>query len=475
MSPHAPLPSVSFGRAFLFWLKLGFISFGGPAGQISIMHQELVENRRWISEQRFLHALNYCMLLPGPEAQQLATYIGWLMHRTKGGIAAGALFVLPSLLILMALSWVYLAWGELPLVAGLFYGIKPAVTAIVVQAAHRIGSRALKNGWLWGIAAASFVAIFAFSVPFPAIVVAAALIGFVGARWAPDVFKAGAGHGKSNKSFGLVPCQGSNAACSLALKTDGGAIKRHLSPDTTLALIDDDTPTPEHAKFRWARLAQVVAVGAVLWAVPMGLLTAICGWDHTFTQMAWFFTKAALLTFGGAYAVLPYVYQGAVVHYGWLTPTQMIDGLALGETTPGPLIMVVAFVGFLGGYVKAVLGPGSLPLAGAVAASLVTWFTFLPSFVFILAGGPLVESTHGDLQFTAPLTAITAAVVGVILSLALFFGYHVLWPQGLSGAFDGMSAFIAAGAAVALFYFKQKVTHVIAACATLGLILKVVV
>ena len=462
------------------------------------MHQELVENRRWISERRFLHALNYCMVLPGPEAQQLATYIGWLMHRTKGGVAAGVLFVLPSLLILMALSWVYLAWGELPIVAGLFDGIKPAVTAIVVQAAHRIGSRALKNGWLWGIAAASFVAIFAFSVPFPAIVAVAALIGFVGGRWAPDVFKAGAGHGKVNKSAGLVPCQGSNAACSLALKPDGvvasrrhspsydsssrlasgldgGAIKRHLSPDTTLALIDDDTPTPEHAKFRWARLAQVVAVGAVLWTVPMGLLTALCGWDHIFTQMAWFFTKAALLTFGGAYAVLPYVYQGAVVHYGWLTSTQMIDGLALGETTPGPLIMVVAFVGFVGGYVKAALGPGALPLAGVVAASLVTWFTFLPSFVFILAGGPLVESTHGDLQFTAPLTAITAAVVGVILSLALFFGYHVLWPQGLTGAFDGLSALIAAGAAVALFYFKRKVTHVIAACATLGLILKVVV
>ena len=442
LPPCAP-PSVSFGQALLFWLKLGFISFGGPAGQISIMHQELVENRRWISERRFLHALNYCMVLPGPEAQQLATYIGWLMHRTKGGIAAGALFVLPSLLILMALSWIYLAWGELPVVAGLFYGIKPAVTAIVVQAAHRIGSRALKNGWLWGIAAASFLAIFTFSVPFPAIVAAAAMIGFVGGRLAPDVFKAGAGHGEANKSFGS-------------------------------ALIDDHTPAPEHAQFRWARLAKVVVVGAVLWAVPMGLLTATFGWDHTFTQMAWFFTKAALLTFGGAYAVLPYVYQGAVVHYGWLTPTQMIDGLALGETTPGPLIMVVAFVGFVGGYVKAALGPGALPLAGVVAASLVTWFTFLPSFVFILAGGPLVESTHGDLKFTAPLTAITAAVVGVILSLVLFFGYHVLWPRGLTGSFDGVAALIAVGAAVALFYFKRKVTHVIAACATLGLILKAV-
>jgi len=432
--------SVSFLEAFRFWLKLGFISFGGPAGQIAIMHQELVENRRWISERRFLHALNYCMVLPGPEAQQLATYIGWLMHRTSGGIVAGALFVLPSLLILIALSWVYIAFGEVPLIAGLFYGIKPAVTAIVVQAAHRIGSRALKNNVLWAIAAASFVAIFALNVPFPAIVAAAALIGYVGGRIAPDRFRAGGGHGAA-KSFGA-------------------------------AMIDDDTPPPAHARFRWSRLITVAVSGGLLWALPMGLLTDRYGWDHTLTQMGWFFTKAALLTFGGAYAVLPYVYQGAVGHYGWLTPTQMIDGLALGETTPGPLIMVVAFVGFVGGYVKAVFGPDSLFLAGAVAASLVTWFTFLPSFLFILAGGPLIEATHGDLKFTGPLTAITAAVVGVILNLALFFGYHVLWPEGFSGPFDAGSALIAAGAAVALVRFKRNVIQVIAACAVLGLILK---
>jgi len=440
----SPPQPVSFWQAFIFWLKLGFISFGGPAGQISIMHQELVENRRWISERRFLHALNYCMVLPGPEAQQLATYIGWLMHRTKGGIVAGTLFVLPSLLILIALSWVYIAFGAMPIVAGLFYGIKPAVTAIVVQAAHRIGSRALKNNWLWGIAAASFVAIFALNVPFPAIVAAAAFIGYVGGRIAPDKFKAGGGHGKADKSFGA-------------------------------ALIDDHTPTPEHAKFRWARLVQIVVVGAMLWAVPMGLLTVAYGWDHTLTQMGWFFTKAALLTFGGAYAVLPYVYQGAVGHYGWLTPTQMIDGLALGETTPGPLIMVVAFVGFIGGYVKAVFGPDTLFLAGTVAASLVTWFTFLPSFLFILAGGPLVETTHNDLKFTAPLTAITAAVVGVILNLAMFFGYHVLWPKGFTGTFDWISALIALGAAIALFRFKRNVIHVIAGCAVVGLILKTLI
>lgn len=440
----AAAPAVSFWQAFAFWLKLGCISFGGPAGQISIMHQELVENRRWISERRFLHALNYCMLLPGPEAQQLATYIGWLMHRTWGGIVAGALFVLPSLLLLIGLSWVYIAFGDMPLVAGLFYGIKPAVTAIVVQAAHRIGARALKNAWLWGIAAASFIAIFAANIPFPAIVAAAALLGYVGGRIAPDQFKVGGGHGKTGKALGP-------------------------------ALIDDHTPTPAHAQFRWTRLLQVIALGALLWAVPMGWLTMVYGWEHTLTQMGWFFTKAALLTFGGAYAVLPYVYQGAVSQYGWLTPTQMIDGLALGETTPGPLIMVVAFVGFVGGHVKALFGPESLFLAGAVAASLVTWFTFLPSFLFILAGGPLVESTHDDLRLTAPLTAITAAVVGVILNLALFFGYHVLWPQGFGGSFDSVSAVIALGAAIALFRFKRHVIHVIAACAVLGLILKTLI
>jgi chromate transporter len=433
-------PAVSFWEAFRFWLKLGFISFGGPAGQIAIMHQELVENRRWISERRFLHALNYCMVLPGPEAQQLATYIGWLMHRTWGGIVAGALFVLPSLFILIALSWIYIAYGNAPLVAGLFYGIKPAVTAIVAQAAHRIGSRALKNSWLWAIAAASFVAIFALNAPFPLIVAIAALTGYFGGRFAPDKFKIGGGHGKADKSFGP-------------------------------ALIDDHTPAPAHARFRWAQLIRIAAIGGLLWLIPMGLLLAVNGWSHTLTQMGWFFTKAALLTFGGAYAVLPYVYQGAVDHYSWLTPTQMIDGLALGETTPGPLIMVVAFVGFVGGYGKAVFGPEMLFLAGAVAAIVVTWFTFLPSFLFILAGGPLVEATHEDLKFTAPLTAITAAVVGVILNLALFFGYHVLWPAGFAGAFDWKSALIALAALVALFRFKRNVMQVIVACAVVGLVL----
>ena len=434
--PPAP---VSLAQAFWFWLKLGFISFGGPAGQIAIMHQELVERRRWISERRFLHALNFCMVLPGPEAQQLATYIGWLMHRTRGGLVAGGLFVLPSLLILIGLSWVYIAFGDVPWVAGLFYGIKPAVTAIVVQATVRIGSRALKNGAMWAVAAAAFVAIFALQLPFPVIVLSAALVGYLGSRWAPAWFSlGGAGHGPTP----VVSAP---------------------------ALIDDHTPTPEHARFQWGRLLKVLATGAVLWLVPMGALTSALGWDHTLTQMGWFFTKAALLTFGGAYAVLPYVYQGGVTHYGWLTPTQMIDGLALGETTPGPLIMVVAFVAFVGGYVKAVFGPDAVFLAGATAAVLVTWFTFLPSFLFILAGGPLVESTHGQLGFTAPLTAITAAVVGVILNLALFFGYHVWWPQGFDGAIDWPSVVISVAAAVALMRYQRKVIHVIAVCAVLGL------
>jgi len=430
--------SVSFWQAFMFWLKLGFVSFGGPAGQIALMHEELVVRRKWLSEKRFLHALNYCMLLPGPEAQQLATYIGWLMHKTRGGIAAGVLFVLPSLFLLIGLSWLYIAYGQVTWVAGLFYGIKPAVAAIVLQAAYRIGSRVLQNNLLWAIAAASFVAIFALNVPFPLIVLAAALIGFVGGRLSANSFQVGGGHGAASQSSGS-------------------------------AIIDDDTPTPSHAIFTWKRLWQVLLAAAVLWLVPMGVLVLQFGWDHTFTQMSWFFTKAALLTFGGAYAVLPYVFQAAVEQFGWVTVTQMMDGLALGETTPGPLIMVVAFVGFVGAYAQALLGPDSLFLAGALAATLVTWFTFLPSFVFILAGGPFVESTHNDLKFTAPLTAITAAVVGVILNLALFFGYHTMWPQGFDAPFDTSAALIAIAAAVALLKFKLNVMQVIGVCGLLGI------
>ena len=437
---NAP-PVVSFGEAFRFWLKLGFISFGGPTGQIAIMHQELVERRRWISERRFLHALNYCMVLPGPEAQQLATYIGWLMHRARGGIVAGVLFVLPSLFILIALTWIYVAFGSMPVVAGVLYGIKPAVTAIVLFAAWRIGSRALRSAPLWAIAAAAFVAIFALDLPFPAIVVGAGVLGYIGGRIAPDQFRQGGGHGAATKGYGP-------------------------------AIIDDGTPTPEHARFTWGRFARVLAIGLGIWGLAMGALVAHGGWESALAQMAWFFTKAALLTFGGAYAVLPYVYQGAVEHYGWLTGPQMIDGLALGETTPGPLIMVVAFVGFVGGWTKELFGPDALFLAGAAAAAVVTFFTFLPSFVFILLGGPLVETTHGELRFTAPLTAITAAVVGVIANLALFFAGHVLWPAGAGGRFDWISALIGIAAGVALFRFKAGIIPVILACGAAGLALR---
>jgi chromate transporter len=441
-APPSP-PSPSLWEAFLYWLKLGFVSFGGPAGQISMMHTELVERRRWISEHRFLHALNYTMVLPGPEAQQLATYIGWLMHGTLGGIMAGVLFVLPSLAILIGLTWVYLAYGDLPVVAGILYGIKPAVTAIVVFAAYRIGSRALRNGVLWAIAAAAFVAIFALQVPFPYIVLLAAAIGFVGGRIAPTRFQTGGGHTASNRSFGP-------------------------------ALIDDHSPPPAWARFGWRSTLVHSAVGLAIWVVAEGGLLLAYGWDGPLTQMGWFFTKAALVTFGGAYAVLPYVYQGGVEQYGWLTGAQMIDGLALGETTPGPLIMVVAFVGFVGGWVKEVFGPEHLALAGIAGASVATLFTFLPSFLFILVGAPAVEATRHDIKFTAPLTAITAAVVGVIINLAVFFAWHILWPEAsadapLSGRFEWFSLLITLAALTALWRFKWGIIPVIAACAAAGL------
>lgn len=433
-APHPP----TFWEAFAYWLKLGFISFGGPAGQIAIMHEDLVERKRWISEKRYLHALNYCMVLPGPEAQQLATYLGWLMHRTWGGIVAGGLFVLPSLFILIGLSWMYMAYGEVPAVAGVLYGIKPAVTAIVVSAAYRIGLRALKNGLLWGIAVGAFVAIFALNLPFPLIVFAAGVTGYLGGRFAPAKFALGSGHGKAGK------CVGS-------------------------AVIDDNTPTPPHALFTWTRFWQVVVVFVGMWLAAIGALTTLYGWNAVLTQMAWFFTKAALLTFGGAYAVLPYVYQGAVEHFQWLTAHQMIDGLALGETTPGPLIMVVSFVGFAGGWTKAIFGAESLLLAGFVAAIVVTFFTFLPSFFFIFLGGPFIESTHGNIKFTAPLTGITAAVVGVIVNLALFFAYHVLLPTGWSGQFEWPALLIGIAAAVVIFRYKIGVITVVLGAGLAGM------
>jgi len=440
---NTPPPPVSLMEAFIYWLKLGFISFGGPAGQISMMHTELVERRRLISEHRFLHALNYTMVLPGPEAQQLATYIGWLMHGTVGGIMAGVLFVLPSLGILIALTWIYLAFGDVPAVAGILYGIKPAVTAIVLFAAYRIGSKALRNGVLWSLAAAAFIAIFGMNIPFPYIVLAAGIIGYFGGHIAPEKFKMGGGHGASDKSFGP-------------------------------ALIDDNTSAPHWARFSWKSTIVHVAVGLVIWGLIEGALYVTYGWQGPLTQMGWFFTKAALVTFGGAYAVLPYVYQGGVDQYQWLTGTQMIDGLALGETTPGPLIMVVAFVGFVGGWTKEIFGPESLVLAGAAGATVATIFTFLPSFLFILVGAPAVEATRHDIKFTAPLTGITAAVVGVVINLAVFFAWHVLWPtaseaEPFSGNFEWFSLLITLGAFVALWRFKIDIIKVIATSAAAGL------
>ena len=452
ISPAAPdaLARVSLREASKFWLLLGFISFGGPAGQIAIMHRELVEKRRWVSEKRFLHALNFCMLLPGPEAQQLATYLGWLMHKTRGGVVAGALFVLPSLALLILLSWIYLAFGQLPLVAGIFYGIKPAVAAIVLHALHRIASKSLGNPLLapvpWAITAISFISIAVFRLPFPVVVLGALLTGALLARFAPGAL---AGGGKQSS-----------------------AIFAANAP----ALIDDDTATPAHAVFKPSRLAAVLAVGAALWLLPMAALFVAYGVNGTLTQIGWFFTKAALLTFGGAYAVLPYVNQMAVEHYQWLSTAQMMDGLALGETTPGPLIMVVAFVGFVGGWARQVLGPEALFLGAALAACVATWFTFLPSFIFILAGGPWVESTRGNLKLTAPLAAVTAAVVGVIANLALFFIAAVAYPASAGVRFDEKPDIVALIlvmlAALALWRLKWGVISVIAASAAAGLALR---
>lgn len=433
--------NIPLKQAFLYWLKLGFISFGGPAGQIAIMHHDLVEKKRWISDKRFLHALNYCMVLPGPEAQQLATYIGWLMHNTWGGLMAGVLFVLPSFFMLVGLGWGYMAYGHVPAVAGVLYGIKPAVVAIVLFAAYRIGSRTLKNKLLWTIAVLAFLAMFVLKLPFPLIVLLAAAIGYVGGHWAPALFTPGGGH---------------------------GAVKQQYGP----AIIDDDTPPPAHARFSWKSFWRVAVVGLLVWLVVMILLIVCYGWQGSLTQMAWFFTKAALMTFGGAYAVLPYVFQGAVEHYHWLSAPQMMDALALGETTPGPLIMVVTFVGFVGGWMAQVFGVDATLASAFAAAAVVTFFTFLPSFLFIFIGAPLIETTHGNLKLTAPLSAITAAVVGVIVNLALFFAYHVFWHAGTIQVLDGYAVALAAMAAIALFRYKVNVIPLIVVSGGLGLLLK---
>ena len=434
MNPPAAVPvPPSRAQALAWWLRLGCIGFGGPAGQIALMHRELVERRRWVSEGRFLHALNYCMVLPGPEAQQLATYLGWLLHGTWGGVAAGCLFVLPSLLLLLALSWVYLAWGHVAAVAGLFMGIKPAVTALVAHAATRIGARALRRPWLRGVAVLAFAAL-SLGAPFPVLVLAAALAGVLAGRRWPE-------------PAGVVAPPSSSAP----------------------AVLDDHAPPPQHARFLWQRCARVLATCLGLWVAAFGALLALQGPGGLLPAMAWFFTKAALLTFGGAYAVLPYVWQAAVDRFHWLTTAQMMDGLALGETTPGPLIMVVSYVGFVGGWGEA-LARGASPVTGAVAASLVvTFFTFLPSFLFILAGAPLVEASRDTPRLAAPMAAVTAAVSGVIAHLALKFAGHALWPAGLAGPLHLPSLLIGLGAAVALFRWRLGAMTVIVASALAGL------
>ena len=432
-------PAPTLGEAFKYWLKLGFISFGGPAGQIAMMHQELVERRRWISEHRYLHALNYCMLLPGPEAIQLAIYISWLLHGVRGAVLAGVLFFLPAFVLLSLLAGIYLSFGDVPLVQGIFYGIKPAVVAVVLFAAWRIGSKAIKNLALLGIATLAFVGIFFLKIDFPWIVLAAAVLGAIGGKIMPAKFKSGGGHGASHKAYGP-------------------------------AIIDDDTPPPAHAKFSWGKLVATTASFIVIGAASLQLLRG----NADLYGMGEFFTKAAFLTIGGAYAVLPYVYQGAVEHFGWLTGPQMMDGLALGETTPGPLIMIVTWVGYIGGVTRQVLGD---PVAAGIAgAAVATFFTFLPSFFFIIAGGPLVEATRGELKFTAPLTAITAAVVGVILNLAVFFAWHTFWPRAteaapFAGPFDAIPVVIAIGSFVALWKYQADIMKVIGVCGALGLLL----
>ena len=424
----AVLPS--FTEALRFWFKLGWISFGGPAGQIALMHQELVDRRRWIDEPRYLHALNYCILLPGPEAQQLATYMGWLMHGTKGGIAAGALFVLPSLVVICVLTWMYLSFGNVIWVAGMFYAVKPAVAAIVLHAAHRIGRRSLKHPALWLLAAAAFGAIAVAKVPFPAVIAIAAVLGLIGGRLRPVWFSTAAAH-----------------------------------PSAPASSVSAAAPVGRAKPLLYA------LVGLALWGVPLGLLVYAYGWFGDPTQMGWFFTNAALLTFGGAYAVLPYVFQGAVERYAWVNAAQMMDGLALGETTPGPLIMIVAFVGFAGGWKLPEIAGGDALLAAVMCASVATYFTFLPSFLFILIGAPIVEATHGKLAIAAPLAAIGAAVVGVVASLVVFFAQHTLWPSTRGGDLDLLALGLLLLALVLLFRTKLGIIWTVGVFAGIGLVL----
>ncbi len=434
LTDNTPPPVPTFTEALRFWWKLGWISFGGPAGQIAIMHKEIIERRRWMSEEHFLHALNFCMLLPGPEAQQLATYLGWRLHGARGGIAAGVLFVLPSMFILLGLSWLYMAGGDIAWVNGLFYGLTAAVIAIVVSAVKRIGSKALKSPSLWALAGLSFVAIFVFKINFVIIILSAALIGYVGGKLYPKQFPAGKGHGKSGVKE--LPCV-------------------------------DLPPAP---KATVGRTLLVSAICLTLWWLPVLGVGLWLGWKGIHFQEGLFFSKAAMVTIGGAYAVLPYVAQMAVEKFGWLSQTQMMAGLGLAETTPGPLIMVLQFVGFIAAWQN----PGDLsPLAaGTLGALVTTWVTFLPCFLFVFIGAPHVEGLRERPGLSTALTGITAAVVGVILNLAIWFAWHALAPTG--GKFDYFVAVVAIGAWVAMERFKIGVIPTLGACAVLGMIWKLV-
>jgi chromate transporter len=425
--------SVSLLEASRFWWRLGWVSFGGPAGQIALLHRELVEQRRWLSERRYLHALNFCMLLPGPEATQLATYLGWLMHGWLGGVIAGVLFLLPSALLLSLLAWLYALWGAMPWMAALFAALKPAVLAIVIVAAWRLGRRTLRTPLHGALALAALLLLSSAAVPYPALVLGAAMVGWLAMRLRPAWLVVG------------LP------SAAVAKAEGNGELPE--------AIHGDHTPTPVHARFSRSTLLRTLLAWGVAFALPLALLALVAGWDGVLSQMGRFFTQVALVSFGGAYAVLPYVAQGAVEHHHWLSAGQMLDGLALGETTPGPLIMVLAFVGFMGGWTTGV--------GGGMAAAVTVWFTFLPSFGFILAGAPLVEASRGDQRFAAPLTAITAALVGVIASLAFFFAVPVLWP---AAGFDAPAALVLVASLLLLLRWRWGVIPLIAAAGLLGLL-----
>jgi len=450
---NMPAHGVTMREAFWTWMRVAALSFGGPAGQIAVMHRILVEEKRWISEERFLHALNYCMLLPGPEAQQLATYIGWLMHRTLGGIMAGGLFIVPGIVAIMALSYVYAAYGNLPLVVALFFGLKAAVLAIVLEAVVRVGKRALKNNAMLALAAAAFIGIFFLGIPFPIIIFGAALIGFVGARSGLAMFQIGSGHGSS--------------------KQEG----------TTESLLGDELPA--HARPTVARALRASALWLALWLIPVIVLLLALGRADVFSQIAIFFSKMAVVTFGGAYAVLAYVAQQAVENYAWLKPGEMLDGLGMAETTPGPLIMVLQFVGFMAAF----RDPGALPpmLAGTLGGLLATWVTFVPSFLWIFLGAPFIEALRGNKALNGALSAITAAVVGVILNLAVWFAIHTvfrkvdpvhLFPLSFDAprlsSVDPWALILSVAAIVAIFRFEVGMIPTLIGCCSAGLLLYVV-